>query len=1334
MSQSYTVVRGDTLWAIASRFYGQGHLFPVIAEANAIPNPDLIFPGQVLHIPDLDPSSQPTEPIEFRLMRPSDLVDLRCTAVGFRLIAAEDAPDPAVRHTVVRGDTLWDIAEHYYGDPRRYPEIAAANRIPNPDLIFPGQVFVIPGITAPPSPPPLVPAPPAPMPAAMTYRVVRGDSLWKIAARFYGDPRRYPEIAAANRIRNPDLIFPGQLLTIPDVPGAPSPESGSMTYRVQPGDTLWDIARAFYGDPRRYPEIAAANRIPDPDLIFPNQVLVIPGTAGTTGTTGTPAPPDPAPVREGTRQLVAAAEHAHIVVRFGIQNLFEQRDVPPGEVTRLLAARSSRVVFAVPVDTRIEFSVAGVLRTLPTLPLRVARSATPTPVNATDPDDEPRAPADDETSIEAPYRLVVSPGEHGAFVHDAEVTAAPGDGTRVQLWSTRLTARKVTADGGFDGYDDTQRVVRALHTRDDDTGTAEPPFDGSLTPQPEPPPADRRPAGDWRRTIVRQTSTGDATVAPTPLDVRRLALSAVGAWVDWSGRWPDSTVMRSYRHLAPMGRDAYVRVDEPGFLFPLGHRAVRTTVTERRLRPGPDPAARLVRRQFIVLHETTREYRGEARQRLPFQSATIATEVSPDLPGPAASIFMPKAPTGDPFFWPIHAVDHAGRSVELFTPLVFVPLDRRDELTVKEVWKSAGPITPGGREIALAPERVAGDTTVRVEELQLDGTLSGEADETCTPFLESARVVIPALAALNGGGGSVEVGYLESYGTGGFRDDKAQVFLELKDPTMLNFGGGSAGGGGFVQPNVDVRALSRTLGAIGDKDAEGEFAPDKFLAGEAMPKLFGLFMLKDLLSTAGLDKAPKLIAERLSVLDSLPAELQRLLTALDRTSAALDTAARNAAHVGARDSLQGCRSRADAVRAELVGAADPLRAALSDVLAGRPHDAAARAAELAAKLQRLDAVLSDPVLPAFARAVLERPRKALGSIIDVADEAGRLAALQALGTSVLRYDWQPQIGPWPAKSVGDDRIFIPPPDGLTISVEVRPAAGREPTVDVSAQLVDFRLALLPEAPLMELRFSRIGFRTATGRKPEIDVVFDGMQFLGPLAFIEKLREVIPFDGFADPPYVDISPAGVTAGFDLALPSVAIGVFSLENIALAADCRVPFLGDAVTVGFGFCSKDRPFRLTVMAIGGGGWVAIRLSPAGLVVLEMGLEGGAALSLDFGVASGSVSVMIGVYLRLEGSEGQLTGYFRIRGEVDVLGLASASITLELSLTYDSRTGKLVGRASLRVEVEVMFFSASVEVVVERRLAGSEGDPKLIDVMPPDEGGQDMWESYFDAFAVGA
>ncbi len=54
------------------------------------------------------------------------------------------APAPKKTHTVVEGDTLWAIAERYLGDGNRFPELAQANGIANPDLINVGQVITIP--------------------------------------------------------------------------------------------------------------------------------------------------------------------------------------------------------------------------------------------------------------------------------------------------------------------------------------------------------------------------------------------------------------------------------------------------------------------------------------------------------------------------------------------------------------------------------------------------------------------------------------------------------------------------------------------------------------------------------------------------------------------------------------------------------------------------------------------------------------------------------------------------------------------------------------------------------------------------------------------------------------------------------------------------------------------------------------------------------------------------------------------------------------------------------------------------------------------------------------
>ena len=52
-ASTYTVVKGDTLSAIAKKFYGNANLYPKIFEANKpmLSRPDKIYPGQLLRIP-----------------------------------------------------------------------------------------------------------------------------------------------------------------------------------------------------------------------------------------------------------------------------------------------------------------------------------------------------------------------------------------------------------------------------------------------------------------------------------------------------------------------------------------------------------------------------------------------------------------------------------------------------------------------------------------------------------------------------------------------------------------------------------------------------------------------------------------------------------------------------------------------------------------------------------------------------------------------------------------------------------------------------------------------------------------------------------------------------------------------------------------------------------------------------------------------------------------------------------------------------------------------------------------------------------------------------------
>ena len=147
-----------------------------------------------------------------------------------------------------------------------------------------------------------------PLLSQTSYVVQRGDTLSAIARR-YGITVQ--EIATANNIVNPDLIFAGQTLIIPGQDESPAetppvePPVNSSTYVVQPGDTLFRIALT------QGVSIAAlvqANDITNINLIYAGQVLIIPGTSQVQPTPvpsqptppPTPQPSQPTPVPQPT--------------------------------------------------------------------------------------------------------------------------------------------------------------------------------------------------------------------------------------------------------------------------------------------------------------------------------------------------------------------------------------------------------------------------------------------------------------------------------------------------------------------------------------------------------------------------------------------------------------------------------------------------------------------------------------------------------------------------------------------------------------------------------------------------------------------------------------------------------------------------------------------------------------------------------------------------------------------------------------------------------------------------------------------------------------------------
>jgi LysM repeat protein len=179
---TYTVVAGDTLLTIATRF---GTTPEAIAQLNSLADPNALTLGQKLQIPGA------------------------AAAAGAAATSSAGQSSGATTgggttsYTVQSGDTLGAIARRF---GTTIAELVRINNLANPDALQVGQKLTVPGSGG---------GAAVSVPTAgqgKTYTVQRGDTLLSIARRF---GLTVKQLQAANNISNPDRIYPGQVLTIP---------------------------------------------------------------------------------------------------------------------------------------------------------------------------------------------------------------------------------------------------------------------------------------------------------------------------------------------------------------------------------------------------------------------------------------------------------------------------------------------------------------------------------------------------------------------------------------------------------------------------------------------------------------------------------------------------------------------------------------------------------------------------------------------------------------------------------------------------------------------------------------------------------------------------------------------------------------------------------------------------------------------------------------------------------------------------------------------------------------------------------------------------------------
>ena len=973
-------------------------------------------------------------------------------------------------------------------------------------------------------------------------------------------------------------------------------------------------------------------------------------------------------------RIVFQLPSQHIAEQAFLENETSSEAVSPVPV-RSAAAAPSRLAFDVPADgPGVPFTVAGLLEWSALRPA-LARNALPAGTPTTAGGVRPAEPADDVTALELAYRLVLSPiGDHG-WLHRKEPHTATG---ATELWHTQLTGTDFRAIFGRA----TDPFHTSLLTTDiGDLVTLTGDFGNAVK-------SARQlgmPIFLWLFRTRRLSPLGRPIVPPpSTLTADHVILTPLGASLHVLGKFdfprddqrPDDLKtlgvtppsVQAYEHITGLGRDQYVKVVKRGY-FDTGHRGAVVKVTERR-----------------------------------FEPVSLGTE-----PGPQGPVGV-----------------FGTRTV----------LRQYYRIIVTQPFLDYGTLAAGyphaRREMPL---RTIELRTLETPKIDLEGISFKEGG---TQAQVDAALDHPFWVKVSG--------QLFPFDFDGLDGEERRVSMTKP---MLFIPYSSVGDtDGVVStfniaPPASRRAAVRGQRlALTEPDAgrpDASSAPTEYLLFDLVKVTNDLGMPRDYVpgwlpqavtaavhihSVEQLTGSPKAVEVRLATtyLDhgfdpgANPACLFASYPELPLTLGAAvgGGVAAPAVQLDALSTVHG------AMPSTMAAGVDG--AMLKSLLAGMKLFGTVELADLLGPIPP-----AQPVSPgeddddSLDRALADATTRIRVPVIRT--RAMRDASGSTVG-SFTRLAWKPDLLPHPpvkpAFELGKAQF------ALDVQIVTRP--DDSPKTTVAGRLSGFSLTL---AGVVRLSMGTLKFVSKPGSKPDITAEEVGLQFVGPLAFVDTIRQLLPADGFSDPPAITTTPEGMQAGFSLGIPTAGVGAFSLQNLSLSAAISLPFIGKPAGLRFALSSREHPFLVTVTLFGGGGFFALGVSAAGVEEVEAAIEFGGNVSLNLGVASGGVYVMAGVYFKLSASKGtELTGYFRCGGYLEVLGLISVSLEFYLAFTYRDKGGdrnEIWGQATLTVSVKVLCFSTSVRLSVEKRFAGPAGDPTLDQVLSPDD-----WQAYCLAYGA--
>jgi hypothetical protein len=912
---------------------------------------------------------------------------------------------------------------------------------------------------------------------------------------------------------------------------------------------------------------------------------------------------------------------------------------------------------------------------------------------------KPQEPQPDETAIELPWRLALSPVRGGAWSHESEAITLNG---ATEVWRTQLITRIGSEElpGG---------AIRAVWNYDTIPGTTDTPtLNGPAPPSKDQPidgPLD--PVDRWN--IVRASS--DFSIpGRADISASQLLLSARGGSLTAEASWnPRGLDIQAWSHEATQGRDQFVQVVYKGFLFPFGHQVSYVKVTQREFNELRSETVGVLREHtYIVVANPIVSYAGSLNvanngRDFPFRALELKDTRTPDLdkivpfatlnvsafgnlPGPKVNLFSPGpgpfAPSvgGSPFTWHFVGTDWSGRTTSFLAQAVFVAYENGIDSYLMDflagVYNGKDPTNPvrttdfGGKTLTFAESATAGDTDFPTYGM----TFAASPGAALTPTQ--------------------------------YEDNNLPAFV----PTLVSeFHDQSSGPGQptGAQVSVGLPAVEQASGAPlnGTSRPLLAYYPDFVQDGFWVEK------------TAENNKA--------NVFMKMLGDATQVPT--------LKFGGKNGSVIAPNMQLAGL-SRSLGPVSDLKnlygGTFDP-----STIFKGIDGATILGGVKLSDLLDV--AKITDPKNPdpGALRITSTTQGEVLTTTVAWTPKIAKILPANAVITAI----------PPPAPPTPD-----PTPIGFNLTCVITTDLNNQAksSYTISGTLTNFIVNLVSvDDPFIAVTFSKFSFKSVNGAKPKFDVGIakNGVNFTGALKFVDQLKSYMDFSGAGGPRIADLVDA-ISTDLSIKLPAIDVGIISLSNVAIDTGFKLPFDGSAAGFNFGFSTRDNPFALAIGIFGGGGFFNLEIGTDGVHVIEASLYFGAMAAFDIGVASGAVSVVAGFsfYYGIDTAGNQscvLTGFVKISGNLSVLGIISLSLEFDLTLTYVD-PGTITGTATLVVSISLLCFSKTVTLTTSKTFSNGSGSSSSasrrlsagrVTLAPQsfsDQMDQTAWDTYCRAF----